>query len=170
MAKIPRVPTERQVGERAVRVGRRMHARGLMVATAESCTGGWISKVLTDIAGSSTWFAAGVVTYSNSAKKDLIGVPVRTLKRFGAVSEETALAMAVGALKHLDADVSVSVTGVAGPGGGSPEKPVGTVWLAWATRSRSGISVSARRYRFKGARRQIRIQAVAAALQGLLRL
>lgn len=162
--------TEKTVSARAERTGRHLKRHGLMVATAESCTGGWIAKMFTDIAGSSDWFAAGAVTYSNNSKTDLLGVPARTLERFGAVSEQTAIAMAIGALRRLRVDVAVSATGVAGPGGGSLEKPVGTVWLAWASRVQGRVQVNARLYRFRGGRNLVRLQAVSAALQGLIRL
>src|ERR1700733_3957516 len=118
----------------AARVGRHLLNRRLGVATAESCTGGWIAKALTDIAGSSDWFAEGFVTYSNESKVRRLGVPRAVLQRHGAVSEATVRAMAAGALRRSKAQVAVAVTGIAGPGGAVPGKPVGTVWLGWATR------------------------------------
>ena len=108
-------------------------ARSWMMATAESCTGGLIAAACTDLAGSSAWFERGFVTYSNAAKTDLLGVPAALIAAHGAVSEPVARAMASGALQHSAAQVALSVTGIAGPGGGSPDKPVGTVWFGWAT-------------------------------------
>jgi nicotinamide-nucleotide amidase len=142
-----------------------MQARGWRLATAESCTGGWIAKVLTDLAGSSAWFAGGVVSYSNDAKQALLHVRAETLVRHGAVSGECAREMARGAVRGFDADLAVSVTGIAGPGGGSADKPVGTVWIGVA--SRAGAD-EARRHRFEGDRDAIRRQTVAAALDALL--
>ena len=141
--------------------------RRVMVATAESCTGGWIAKTLTDLAGSSAWFEAGVVTYSYSAKEGLLGVNPRTLERTGAVSEETVLEMVSGALVHSGAGVAVAVTGIAGPGGGTPDKPVGTVWIAW---KRRGGYPTAELFRFGGDRESVRRQTVSAALAGLERI
>jgi nicotinamide-nucleotide amidase len=138
--------------------------RRVMVATAESCTGGWIAKTLTDLAGSSAWFEAGVVSYSYSAKEALLGVNPRTLERTGAVSEETVLEMVSGALARYGAGVAVAVTGIAGPSGGTPEKPVGTVWIGW---KRRGGYAHARLYHFDGDREAVRRQTVAAALVGM---
>jgi len=138
--------------------------RRVMVATAESCTGGWIAKTLTDLAGSSAWFEAGVVSYSYSAKEALLGVNPRTLERTGAVSEETVLEMVSGALARYGAGVAVAVTGIAGPAGGTPEKPVGTVWIGW---KRRGGYAHARLYHFDGDREAVRRQTVAAALVGM---
>lgn len=115
----------------AARLGDHLLARGLMAATAESCTGGWIAKCLTDIPGSSAWFDRGFVTYSNAAKRDMLGVPGQLLEKHGAVSETVARAMAEGAARNSAAAITVAVTGIAGPGGGSADKPVGTVWFAW---------------------------------------
>jgi nicotinamide-nucleotide amidase len=136
-----------------------------MAATAESCTGGLIAGAITDISGSSGWFERGFVTYSNEAKIELLGVRPDTLSRFGAVSEETARAMVAGALERSRADVAVAVTGVAGPTGGTPEKPVGFVWLAWGVR---GGAVEAVSRRFPGDRAAVREATVAVALDGLL--
>jgi nicotinamide-nucleotide amidase len=138
--------------------------RRVMVATAESCTGGWIAKTLTDLAGSSAWFEAGVVSYSYSAKEALLGVNPRTLERTGAVREETVLEMVSGALARYGAGVAVAVTGIAGPSGGTPEKPVGTVWIGW---KRRGGYAHARLYHFDGDREAVRRQTVAAALVGM---
>jgi nicotinamide-nucleotide amidase len=154
----------------AVRVGRHMVAQGRRVATAESCTGGWISKVLTDIAGSSDWFSEGFVTYSNEAKEHRLGVAHRLLIRHGAVSRAAAEAMARGALLRSHSQVVVAVTGIAGPGGAVPGKPVGTVWLAWAYRRRRAIRVVVVLKRFRGNRETVRRKTVRVALQGLLKI
>lgn len=138
-----------------------------MLATAESCTGGWVAQAMTAIAGSSAWFERGFVTYSNAAKHELLGVRKTTLKKFGAVSEETAREMARGALARSRAGVSVAVTGIAGPGGGSAAKPVGMVCFAWA--GRRGRAHSETR-RFRGGREAVRRQSVIRALEGVLEL
>jgi nicotinamide-nucleotide amidase len=153
----------------AARVGRHLLKARRRAATAESCTGGWIAKALTDIAGSSQWFSEGFVTYSDQSKVRRLGVPRAVLQRHGAVSEATARAMASGALRRSDAQVAVAVTGIAGPGGAVPGKPVGTVWLAWATRKRGAIRVATALRRFRGDREAVRRKTVRAALQGLLR-
>jgi nicotinamide-nucleotide amidase len=139
-----------------------------MAATAESCTGGWIAKALTDIAGSSQWFVAGFVTYSNDAKVACLGVPLAALERDGAVSESVARAMAVGALQRTRAQISVAVTGIAGPGGAVPGKPVGTVWLAWASQRGTKVNVTAELRHFRGDRDSVRRKTVRAAMAGLL--
>jgi len=141
--------------------------KGVMLATAESCTGGLIAATLTAIAGSSDVVDRGFVTYTNQAKKDMLGVRQRTLRMRGAVSEQVAHEMVKGAIANSDADVAVAVTGIAGPTGGSKSKPVGLVWFAWLARDGE---VQARAFRFKGDRVQVRIQSVAAALQGLIDL
>lgn len=151
----------------ARRVGRRCVQEGLLLATAESCTGGLIAKCLTDIPGSSAWFERGFVTYSNRAKAEQLGVPSRVLGRHGAVSEPVAIAMARGALRRSPAGLAVAVTGIAGPDGGTPGKPVGTVWIAWARRRGRRVEAWAELYRFKGSRDQIRRRTAAAALRGL---
>ena len=138
-----------------------------MLVTAESCTGGWIAKVLTDIAGSSAWFECGIAAYSYESKQALLGVRPETLEHYGAVSRETALEMVSGALVHSGATLSVAVTGIAGPSGGTADKPVGTVWVAW---KRRGGYATAEVFHFDGDREAVRRQTVAAALQGLLRL
>ncbi|ANO52152.1 CinA family protein [Woeseia oceani] len=143
-------------------------AAGKSVATAESCTGGWVAKALTDIPGSSRVFAYGIVSYSNGAKESVLGVINATLAEHGAVSEAVVKEMAEGVLQLSGADISVAVSGVAGPDGGSPEKPVGMVWFAWARRGKSGCDVFAECRRFDGDRWQVRLQSVAAALQGVL--
>lgn len=135
------------------------------MVTAESCTGGWIAKCITDIAGSSRWFERGFVTYSNQAKMEMLGVAGSTLKQYGAVSEETVREMAAGALRHSQAQLAVAVSGIAGPGGGTPEKPLGTVWLAW---QRQGQTCQTRLFHFDGGREAVRRQAVQKALEGVL--
>ena len=137
------------------------------LALAESCTGGWIAKVLTDLAGSSAWFERGFVTYSNEAKHEMLGVAETTLDRYGAVSQETVIEMAIGALKNSHADYSMSVSGIAGPGGGSADKPVGLVWFAWA--DKNDILLSEKQI-FTGDRDAVREQAVSYALSKLLNL
>jgi nicotinamide-nucleotide amidase len=154
-----------RLGPLARRVGARLRERGLVLATAESCTGGWIAQAVTSIAGSSEWFERGFVTYSNESKKELLGVRGATLARHGAVSEATAREMAAGALRRSRAQIAVAVTGIAGPGGGTRKKPVGTVCFAWA--EKKGGAKSATR-RFAGGRESVRRQSVVAALQGLL--
>lgn len=153
----------------SIRVGRMLKARGERLVTAESCTAGWIAKAITDIPGSSQWFEAGLVTYSNEAKVELLGVRPSTLARRGAVSEEVVREMARGALAVTRADVAVAVSGIAGPDGGTPAKPVGTVWFCWATRRGRSINVRTRRVRFGGGRKAVREKSVALALRGLLR-
>jgi nicotinamide-nucleotide amidase len=159
------VSSDAQLEALAARVADIMQRRALMLASAESCTGGWIAKTLTDLSGSSAWFEAGVVSYSNQAKMSLLGVRRETLERTGAVSEETALEMVSGALDRLNAGVAVAVTGIAGPTGGTPQKPVGTVWIAWQRRS---IAARARLFHFPGDREAVRRRTVAAALEGVL--
>lgn len=149
----------------ARQVGETLLARQEMLATAESCTGGWVAQCLTAIAGSSAWFERGFVTYSNQAKMDMLGVPETLLAAHGAVSEPTALAMAQGAVTHSRAQWSLAITGIAGPAGGSAEKPVGLVCFAWASQAAFCI---ARTQHFDGDRESIRRQAVAYALNGLL--
>ena len=149
--------------ELAVKLGAALRARNQLLVTAESCTGGWIAKELTDIAGSSAWFERGFITYSNAAKQDLLDVPESCLVNHGAVSAEAVTAMARGALARSQADIAIAVSGIAGPAGGSPEKPVGTVWLAWAI----AHEITTRQYCFDGDRDKVRYQAVIAALEGL---
>jgi nicotinamide-nucleotide amidase len=146
----------------------RLLGRSRQLVTAESCTGGWVAKACTDRPGSSRWYRGGVVAYSNELKVALLGVRPRTLEEHGAVSEAVVREMAAGALQWLGGDVAVSVSGVAGPDGGTPDRPVGTVWLAWAERGDSGIVVRAALHRFDGDRDRVRREAVLAALQGLL--
>lgn len=149
----------------AVELGERLSARGQCLALAESCTGGLVAKLVTDVTGSSRWFERGLVTYSNLAKQELLGVPEGLLARFGAVSGECVLAMASGLLARAPVDWAVAITGIAGPGGGTPDKPVGTVWLAWQAR---GAAPEARQHHFAGDREAVREQAAAVALTGLI--
>lgn len=150
----------------AAALGGKMKASGDVLATAESCTGGWVSQAVTAVAGSSDWFDRGFVTYSNAAKRELLGVHAETLAQHGAVSEQTAREMALGALARSKASVALSITGVAGPTGGSVEKPVGTVCFAWA---RAGLVRSESRH-FPGDREAVRRQSVIHALQGIQKL
>lgn len=149
----------------AIEVGERLHARGWLLATAESCTGGMIGAAITDIAGSSAWFERGFITYSNEAKIELLGVPASLIAAAGAVSEVVARAMAEGAIAHSHANASVSVTGIAGPGGATPGKPVGMICFGWAFRDRPP---AAETLTFAGDRAAIRAAAVRHALLGLI--
>jgi nicotinamide-nucleotide amidase len=156
--------TDRELSQLSTRVGQLLLARNASVTTAESCTGGWIAKVLTDIAGSSAWFERGFVTYSNEAKQQMVGVSESTLAQFGAVSEQVVREMAQGALSEAGAQYALSVSGIAGPDGGSEGKPVGTVWFGFAA---STGEVLALVERFHGDREAVRRQATAWALQTL---
>lgn len=138
-----------------------------MLMTAESCTGGWIAKICTDLPGSSSWFEQGFVTYSNRAKESMLGVSMKTLSEHGAVSEAVVREMVAGALKYGNGDLAVAVSGIAGPGGGTHSKPTGTVWIAWQQRNGDA---TARRFQFKGDRAAVRFQAVEAALEGVIEL
>ena len=149
----------------AEELGRRLAAKKAFLAVAESCTGGLIAKRITDIAGSSGWFERGLVVYSNQSKQDLLGISADLLAQFGAVSRECAEAMARGLLVMTPAQWAIAVTGIAGPGGGSPEKPVGLVWVAWEQR---GGRVESQALQLSGSREQIRAAAAQAALTGLL--
>ncbi len=151
-----------KISELAGLLGQLLTEQGLRITTAESCTGGLIAGAITEVSGSSAWFDQGLVTYSNKAKQGLLGVPLEVLDTHGAVSEACVKAMALGAKKISCADVAVSVSGVAGPSGGSEDKPVGTVWLAWA----AGGSVEAQLFQFAGSRQEVRQQAVISALRG----
>jgi len=151
--------------ELAGRAGKLLLEQGRMLVTAESCTGGWVAKCITDIAGSSAWFDRGFVTYSNRAKQDMLDVAAATLEVHGAVSADTVSEMVRGALAHSRADVAVAVSGIAGPGGGAPDKPVGTVWFAWLV---PGGAPRVDRRQFDGDREAVRRQAVARALEGLV--
>jgi nicotinamide-nucleotide amidase len=152
----------------AARVAKRLRAAGETIVTAESCTGGFLAKCLTDLPGSSDYFDRGWITYSNHAKRMELDVDPRTLARHGAVSEAVALAMVSGALDRSTARHAVAVTGIAGPSGGSREKPLGLVWIAWGYQRGDENRVHATEFRFRGSRDNVRRRAVAAALNGLL--
>ena len=159
-----RAPSDDELQRMAERLGVALRATRQMLVTAESCTGGWIAKAVTDVAGSSDWFDCGLAAYSYEAKQRLLGVRAETLEHFGAVSRETAIEMVSGALVHSGASIAVAVTGIAGPGGGTDDKPVGTVWIAWKHR---GGYPRAELFNFAGDREAVRRQTVAAALTGL---
>lgn len=162
-------PTDVDLQQLARAVGVRLQARAGMLVTAESCTGGWIAKACTDVAGSSSWFRGGVVAYANALKVDFLGVPEYLLAQHGAVSEPVVCAMAAGALARSDSTVAVAVSGVAGPDGGTVDKPVGTVWLAWAWRGPDGsMRTETRRELFPGGRDEVRRWTVRRALERLL--
>jgi nicotinamide-nucleotide amidase len=156
---------QRELESLAAEVGKLLQANGQKLATAESCTGGWVAQCLTAITGSSAWFERGFVTYSNQAKQEMLGVTADTLACHGAVSAATAIEMAQGALRYSHADWSLSITGIAGPDGGTPDKPVGTVCFAWA--GPEGERYSAIR-QFDGCRETVRAQSVEYALKGIL--
>ena len=160
--------TDRDLAILGLLVGRHLLTRGVRLATAESCTGGWVAKAVTDVAGSSQWFAEGWVTYSNESKHLRLGVPVTVLQRHGAVSEATVAAMARGALVRSRAGIALAVSGIAGPGGAVEGKPVGTVWFAWAARAGRGVRVRTQCKRFRGDRAAVRLSAALVALQGVL--
>jgi nicotinamide-nucleotide amidase len=160
-------PTEQELKDLAEELGVCMKAKGIKLASAESCTGGWLAKIITDIPGSSEWFTGSVVCYSNESKTSLLGVQENTLSEFGAVSGETVIEMADGLFAHTDADVAVGVSGIAGPDGGTEDKPVGLVWLSWGKRDKS---VYAKPYNFEGDREDVRKQSIAQALNNLLDL
>ena len=156
---------DRELYELSEKVGAALKARNLMMAAAESCTGGWIGQAVTMVPGSSKWFDRGFVTYTNDAKQEMLGVSAKTLDAFGAVSEQTVREMAAGALARSRAQVAVAVSGIAGPDGGSRTRPVGTVLLAWAEKEGS---VEARAMHFEGDRDAVRRKTVIAALDGML--
>ena len=158
-------PDDAALRQLAQQVGSRLLSSQQTLVTAESCTGGWIAKTVTDVVGSSDWFECGIAAYSYAAKQSLLGVRAQTLERFGAVSRETVLEMVNGALSCSLAGIAVAVTGVAGPGGGSEEKPVGTVWIGW---KRSGGEACAAKFHFDGDREAVRRQTVAAGLRAVL--
>ncbi len=149
----------------AERTGQRLHRLKIQLVTAESCTGGWIAEAVTAIPGSSHWFERGFVSYSNLAKQDMLGVPAALIDSDGAVSEAVVKAMAQGAIQHSKAHLSIAVSGIAGPDGGTADKPVGLVWIAWG--QKRGY-VEAQAFQFSGDREQIRRATVVAALEGLL--
>jgi nicotinamide-nucleotide amidase len=161
------VPDDATLRRLAEQVAATLRVNGEMLATAESCTGGWIAKACTDLAGSSEWFESAAVTYSNRAKQALLGVTSATLEKHGAVSRECALEMVAGALVRFAANVAVAVTGIAGPSGGTKDKPVGTVWIAW---QRRGDAARAELFHFGGDRDAVRRHTVAVALQGVQKI
>lgn len=156
---------ERTLIEIAQEIGETLQPRRLLLTTAESCTGGWVGQAITAIPGSSDWFERGFITYSDTAKQEMLGVSEQTLRQYGAVSEETALEMAEGALRFSHAHLSLSVTGIAGPTGATHDKPIGLVWIAWSSLQ---LPPKAKKAHFSGDRDQIRHQAVALAMTGLL--
>ncbi|MCC4619523.1 CinA family protein [Xanthomonas cassavae CFBP 4642] len=157
-------PTDHDLLQLAHCLSTQLRAARERLVTAESCTGGWIAKAMTDIAGSSDWFDCGMVAYSYEAKQALLGVRPQTLEVHGAVSRETVIEMVSGALVTSGGSIAVAVTGIAGPGGGSEDKPVGTVWIGW---KRRGGYASAQLFQFDGDRDAVRRQTVVAALHGL---
>ncbi|MHB0973468.1 MAG: CinA family protein [Thiobacillus sp.] len=159
--------SDEELRQLAAELGEKLIARGWMLATAESCTGGWVGQLLTSLPGSSHWYERGFITYANTAKIEMLGVPEETLAAHGAVSEETAAAMAAGALKHSHAQAALAISGIAGPGGGTPQKPVGLVCYGWALADGTVMSSTCR---LDGDREEIRSRAVAAALRGLIEL
>lgn len=158
------IPSDAELSRLATRLGNVLRESHHRLVTAESCTGGWIAKSVTDIAGSSDWFDCGMAAYSYEAKQALLGVRPQTLEVHGAVSRETVIEMVSGALVNSGASIAVAVTGIAGPGGGSEDKPVGTVWIGW---KRRGGYAKAEVFNFEGDREAVRRQTVAAALIGL---
>ena len=159
------VPNDARFEKLITKLALELAARDWKMATAESCTGGWIAKCCTDLAGCSAWFERGFVTYSDAAKKDALGVDARILQEAGAVSRAVALQMAEGARRRAAVDITVAVTGIAGPDGGTLDKPVGTVWFAW---SRTDHAADAEAVCFRGDRDAVRRQTVAHALRGLI--
>ncbi|MEX0900957.1 MAG: CinA family protein [Gammaproteobacteria bacterium] len=157
---------DEQLKDLAMAVGERLQHEGAQLALAESCTGGWIAKACTDVAGSAAWFAGGWVSYSNDAKQAMLGVDPLTLRENGAVSEPVVREMARGAQRLAGVAYACAVSGIAGPTGGTDDKPVGLVWVAWA----HGDVLVAERFQFGGAREQVRRRTVAAALEGLARV
>jgi nicotinamide-nucleotide amidase len=162
--------TNAELSQFANQVGQHLLASRRLLVTAESCTGGWIGKALTDISGSSAWFSGGAIVYSNLLKHRVLGVPVETLAKQGAVSEAVVRAMAEGALARLGGDIAVAVSGIAGPDGGTSEKPVGTVWFAWSYLKEGGAETISECRVLPGDREQVRRQTVAVALKRVLEL
>ena len=159
--------SDEELHQLAAELGEKLRARGWMLATAESCTGGWVGELITSLPGSSHWYERGFITYANAAKIEMLGVPAVILDTHGAVSEETASAMAAGALKNSHAQATLAISGIAGPGGGTRQKPVGLVCYGWALKDGTVISSTCR---LDGDREEIRSRAVAAALRGLIDL
>jgi nicotinamide-nucleotide amidase len=162
--------SDQELFELAERVGMALKAAGLVLTTAESCTGGWIGEAVTMVSGSSAWYDRGFITYTNKAKQQMLGVKAATLVRHGAVSEETVLEMAAGALAASSAQVAVAVSGVAGPTGGTPDKPVGTVCIGWARKGAAAAAIRAETCHFDGDRAAVRRQSVVRALLGVLEM
>lgn len=160
-------PTDDELYRLAEQAGRVLQTRGYQLVTAESCTGGWVGMVMTAVPGSSAWYDRGFITYSNDAKQRQLGVVVETLTAYGAVSEATVAEMAQGALSNSRAHISLAISGIAGPGGGTPQKPVGTVCIAWALMDGTHLETTCR---LSGDRDEIRARAVAAALRGVIEL
>jgi nicotinamide-nucleotide amidase len=159
--------SDEELHQLASELGETLSARGWMLATAESCTGGWVGQLLTSLPGSSQWYERGFITYANAAKIEMLGVPAEVIDKYGAVSEETASAMAAGALAHSHAQATLAISGIAGPGGGTPQKPVGLVCYGWALEDGTVMSSTCR---LDGDREEIRSRAVAAAMRGLIEL
>ncbi|MBW8328936.1 MAG: CinA family protein [Thiobacillus sp.] len=159
--------SDEELHQLAAELGDKLLARGWMLATAESCTGGWVGQLLTSLPGCSQWYERGFITYANAAKIEMLGVPVELIETHGAVSEDTASAMAAGALKHSHAQAALAISGIAGPGGGTPRKPVGLVCYGWALEDGTVMSSTCR---LDGDREEIRSRGVAAALRGLIEL
>jgi len=159
--------TQTQLQQLAQAVGQRLLENQCYLATAESCTGGWVAQCITDIAGSSQWFDCGFITYSNEAKHEMLGVSEQTLLTHGAVSEACVIEMVYGVLENSGADIALAVSGIAGPSGGTPDKPVGMVWHAWQQRGADPIT---QLEQYAGNRFEVRQQAVVTALSGVLHL
>ncbi|HUX29725.1 MAG TPA: CinA family protein [Thiobacillus sp.] len=159
--------SDEELHQLATELGGKLHARGWMLATAESCTGGWVGQLITSLPGSSQWYERGFITYANAAKTEMLGVPAEVIGEHGAVSEETASAMAAGALTHSHAQATLAISGIAGPAGGTPQKPVGLVCYGWALADGTLMSSTCR---LDGDREEIRSRAVAAAMRGLIDL
>jgi nicotinamide-nucleotide amidase len=159
--------SDEELHQLAAELGEKLCARGWMLATAESCTGGWVGQLITSLPGSSQWYERGFITYANAAKIEMLGVPAETIDEHGAVSETTAAAMAAGALRNSHAQATLAISGIAGPGGGTPQKPVGLVCYGWALADGTVMSSTCR---LDGDREEIRSRAVAAALRGLIEL
>ncbi|MDE4733842.1 nicotinamide-nucleotide amidase [Providencia rettgeri] len=161
---------EKRLETLSIQIGLKLKEQGKTVTTAESCTGGWVAKVLTDISGSSDYFQRGFVTYSNEAKHQMIGVKSESLQRYGAVSQQVVTEMAEGALQEASADFAVSVSGIAGPGGGSIEKPVGMVWFGFAQKQADQtVFVTTQHRVFQGNRNEVRFQSTVYILETLLK-
>lgn len=160
-------PTDAELYQLSEQTGQVLRQRGILLASAESCTGGWVGMLITAVPGSSAWYERGFITYSNAAKQDMLGVQSATLETFGAVSEATVLEMAQGALVRSRAQIALAISGVAGPDGGTPQKPVGTVCMAWIRQDGPRLATTCK---MGGDRDGIRARAVAAALRGVIEL